>query len=103
MVSSWCRCVIHFIAIHKEPGSIYGVSFPDLPGVVAAADSLDTALSEAAEALAFAAEDWEELTGTPFPRPRSLDALQADAEFSPMAANAVVAAVPFNAAVGQAA
>ena len=90
--------VTHFIAIiHKEPGSIYGVSFPDLPGVVAAADSLDAALSEAAEALAFAAEDWEELTGSLFPHPRSLDALQADAEFSSMAANAVVPAVPFNA------
>jgi predicted RNase H-like HicB family nuclease len=37
------------------------VSFTDVPGVVAAADSLDSALSEAAEALAFAAEDWEQL------------------------------------------
>ncbi|MGH6804930.1 MAG: type II toxin-antitoxin system HicB family antitoxin [Methyloceanibacter sp.] len=85
----------HYIAIiHKEPGSIYGISFPDVPGVVAAAESLDAALSEAAEALAFAAEDWEQLTGTPFPRPRSLDALQADTEFVSLADRAVVAAVP---------
>jgi predicted RNase H-like HicB family nuclease len=56
-----------------------------VPGVIAAADSLDAALSEAAEALAFAAEDWEQLTGAPFPRPRSLDALQADAEFAAIA------------------
>jgi predicted RNase H-like HicB family nuclease len=29
--------VLHYIAIiHKERGSIYGVSFPDLPGVTAA-------------------------------------------------------------------
>jgi len=87
--------VTHYIAIiHKEPGSIYGISFPDVPGVVAAAESLDAALSEAAEALAFAAEDWEQLTGTPFPRPRSLDALQADTEFVSLADRAVVAAVP---------
>jgi len=87
--------VLHYIAIiHKEPGSIYGISFPDLPGVVAAADSLDAALSEAAEALAFAAEDWEQLTGTPFPRPRSLDVLQADSEFASLAARAVVLARP---------
>lgn len=87
----------HYIAIiHKEPGSIYGVSFPDLPGVVAA-ESLDAALSEAAEALAFAAEDWEQLTGMPLPRPRSLEALQADAEFASMADKAVVAVVPLTA------
>jgi len=96
--------VTHYIAIiHKEPGSIYGVSFPDLPGVVAAADSLDAALSEAAEALAFAAEDWEELTGAPFPAPRSLDSLRADAAFASMNADAVVAAIPLKATVGEAA
>jgi antitoxin HicB len=50
----------HYIAlIHKDRDSIYGVSFPDVPGVITAADTLDAALSEAAEALAFAAEDWE--------------------------------------------
>ncbi|HEU4475776.1 MAG TPA: type II toxin-antitoxin system HicB family antitoxin [Methyloceanibacter sp.] len=88
----------HFIAIiHEESGSIYGVSFPDLPGVVAAADSLDAALSEAAEAARLRGRGLEELTGSLFPRPRSLDALQADAEFSSMVAYAVVPAVPFNA------
>ena len=95
--------MLHYIAIiHKEPGSIYGVSFPDLPGVVAAAESLDAALSEAAEALAFAAEDWEQLMGTPLPRLRSLDALQADTEFAAMADRAVVAAVPLPAQVAAA-
>ena len=62
MTGETLKDVLHCIAIiHKEPGSIYGVSFTDVPGVVAAADSLDSALSEAAEALAFAAEDWEQL------------------------------------------
>ena len=96
--------MLHYIAvIHKEPGSIYGVSFPDVPGVIAAADSLDAALSEAAEALAFAAEDWEQLTGAPFPRPRSLDALQADAEFAAIAEKGVLAVVPLAAHAGEAA
>ncbi len=95
---------MHYIAIiSKEQGSLYGVSFPDVPGVIAAAESLDAALAEAAEALAFAAEDWEELTGSPFPSPRTLDALQADAEFASMADNAVVAAVPLTTGVGAAA
>ena len=94
----------HYIAlIHKDPGSIYGVSFPDVPGVIAAADTLDGALSEDAEALAFAAEDWKSHSGAPFPPPRSLDALREDPQFSARAQNAVVAAVPLAAPVGHAA
>ena len=94
----------HYIAlIHKEPNSIYGVSFPDVPGVVAAAETLDGALSEAAEALSFAAEDWETHSGAPFPAPRSLDALREDPQFSARAQDAVVAAVPFASPVGHAA
>ena len=50
----------HYIAlIHKEPDSGYGVSFPDVPGVTAVADTLDDALREASVALGFAFEDWE--------------------------------------------
>jgi len=84
----------HYIAlIHKERDSHYGVSFPDVPGVIAAADSLDAALIEAAEAL----------TGVSFPAPRSLDALQSDAAFAAMADQAVVAAVPLRTHIGEAA
>ena len=94
----------HYIAvIHKDAESSYGISFPDVPGVIAAADSLDQALEEATEALSFAAEDWQELTGSPFPRPRTLDALNADPSFTEQAANAVVAAVPLTTRVGEAA
>ena len=94
----------HYIAlIHKDPDSIYGVSFPDVPGVIAAAETLDSALSEAAEALAFASEDWEAHSGAPFPRPRSLDALRDDPQFRARAQDAVVAAVPLPAPVGHAA
>ena len=80
----------HYIAlIHKEPESGYGVSFPDVPGVTAVADTLDEALHEAAIALGFAFEDWP---GTP-PAPRSLDDLRTDPHFLQEAADAVVAAV----------
>ncbi len=75
--------------IHKEPDSGYGVSFPDVPGVTAVADTLDEALGEAANALAFAFEDW---IGDR-PRPRSLDELRLDPEFRAWSADAVVAAV----------
>lgn len=87
----------HYIAlIHKEPTSSYGVSFPDVPGVITAADTLDEAIEQAAEALAFAAEDWEALSGTPFPEPRTLDALRSSQQFAVEASDAVVAAIPFS-------
>jgi antitoxin HicB len=94
----------HYIAlIHKDPDSCYGVSFPDVPGVIAAGDTLDEALTEAAEALAFAAEGWTEDTEKPFPPPRSLDDLRSDADFLEQAVEAVVAAVPLKAKIGEAA
>jgi predicted RNase H-like HicB family nuclease len=86
----------HYIAlIHKDPDSCYGVSFPDVPGVITAGDTLDEAIAQAGEVLAFVAEDWEELTGVPFPAPRSLEALRMDPAFCADAAEAVVAAIPF--------
>lgn len=87
----------HYIAlIHKDPESCDGASFPDVPGVFTAGDSLDETISKASEALRFAAEDWEALTGSPFPAPRTLDALRTDAAFRSDSADAVVAAIPFN-------
>ena len=81
----------HYIAlIHKEPDSGYGVSFPDLPGVIAVADTLDDALFDAAEALSFAFEDWPGER----PAPRTLDVLRNDPAFVSRAQDAVVAAVP---------
>ncbi len=88
----------HYIAlIHKEADSCYGVSFPDVPGVTTAADSLDEALQKASEVLEFAAEDWREHTGRAFPQPRTIDDLRADPAFQDDAADAVIAAVPFRA------
>ncbi|NMA97198.1 MAG: HicB family protein [Phyllobacteriaceae bacterium] len=80
----------HYLAlIHKDPASGYGISFPDVPGVIAVADSLDDAISEAAAALDFAFEDWQ----GPLPQPRTLDQLRADAEFLAASADAVIAAI----------
>ena len=42
--------------VHKEADGCYGVSFPDLPGVITGGDTFDEAMEEAAEVLAFAAE-----------------------------------------------
>lgn len=80
----------HYIAlIHKNADSGYGVSFPDVPGVIAVSDTLDSALHEAGVALGFAFEHWQ----GDRPRPRTLDALRQDAGFIEWSADAVVAAV----------
>jgi predicted RNase H-like HicB family nuclease len=89
----------HFIAlIHKQPDSCYGVSFPDIPGVTTAGDTIDEAMRKASEVLEFAAEDWMDHTGKEFPQPRTIDALRANLEFQEAATDAVIAAVPFRAA-----
>jgi len=80
----------HYVAlIHKDEQSGYGVSFPDLPGTVAVADTLDEAIAEGAAALQFALEDWD----GPLPIPRMLDVLQANAQFQADAIGAVIAAI----------
>jgi predicted RNase H-like HicB family nuclease len=65
--------------IHKDAGSDYGVSFPDLPGCVTAGVDLDDARRMAEEALALhlagMTEDEE-----PIPPPSSLEAVMADRE-----------------------
>ena len=67
----------HYIAlIHKEPGSDYGVSFPDLPGVITAGTSLDEARAMAEEALAFHIEGMIE-DGEAIPKPSSLEKIMA--------------------------
>lgn len=82
--------------IHKEPDSCYGVQFPDVPGVFSAGDTVDEAVANASEVIAFAAEDWEKLQGQPFPSPRSIDQLRADPEFNEVAEGGMLLIVPFD-------
>jgi predicted RNase H-like HicB family nuclease len=59
----------HYIAlVHKDSDSDYGISFPDFPGAVTAARSLDEALARAGEALALHVEGMAE-DGEPIPPP----------------------------------
>ncbi len=57
----------YFALVHKDPGSAFGVQFPDLPAVFSAADEQKDIVREAAEALRFAAEDG------PLPEPSTHD------------------------------
>ena len=48
--------------VHKEPGSAYGLTFPDLPGCFAAADAEGDILRAGVEALELWFEDAEPVT-----------------------------------------
>jgi len=63
--------------IHKEDGSDYGVSFPDLPGCVTAGKDLDEARAFAEEALALHLEGLAE-DGEALPEPSSLTVVMGD-------------------------
>jgi antitoxin HicB len=87
----------HYIAlIHKDSDSCYGVSFPDIPGVFTAVDTIDEAMQQAGEVLHLAAEDWVNPDGsTDFKAPRTIDELRNDPEFIEDAKDAVVAFVEY--------
>jgi len=85
----------YIVLIHKDADSCYGVSFPDVPGVFTAGDTIDEAIRKAAEVLEFAAKDWTDLGDDKFPLPRTIDALRTDPAFLEQAGDAVIAAVPF--------
>jgi len=65
--------------IHKDADSDYGVSFPDLPGVISAGSTLDEARDMAAEALALHLEGLAE-DGEAAPEPSSLEEIMTSAE-----------------------
>lgn len=69
----------YYIAlIHKDADSDYGVSFPDLPGLITAGSDLDEARAMAEEALALHLEGMAE-DGEAVPEPSNLEKIMADA------------------------
>lgn len=65
--------------IRKEPGSSFGVDFPDFPGCITAGETLDEAVRKAHEVLAFHVEGMLE-DGGAIPEPSALEAIMADPE-----------------------
>ena len=78
--------------VHKDEGTSYGVSFPDVPGCVSAGDTFEEAVANAAQALAghFAlmAADGEAI-----PVPRKFEELRRDPDFAQDSAGAIVTMV----------
>ena len=66
--------------VHKDAGTGYGVTVPDLPGCFSAGDTLDEAVESAAEAIACHVEGLL-LDGEPVPERASLEAHQANAAY----------------------
>jgi predicted RNase H-like HicB family nuclease len=85
---------LRYIAfIHKEPDSVYGVSFPDLPGCISAGETIDEAVQNAVEALAGHVRMLE-ADGDPVPAPRDFDALMADPDLEEDRLGAMTTIVP---------
>jgi predicted RNase H-like HicB family nuclease len=71
--------MLYIELIHKDPGSEYGVAFPDFPGCVTAGVSLEEARVMAQEALTLHVAGLLE-DGEALPAPSSLDDILADPE-----------------------
>jgi predicted RNase H-like HicB family nuclease len=83
-----------FAVLEKEPDGLWGVYFPDLPGCVAAAETADIAVDNAASALREVAEDLAG-EGRSLPQPRTLEELHRDDEVrQALAGGAALVAVP---------
>jgi predicted RNase H-like HicB family nuclease len=87
--------------VHKDAGTSYGVSFPDVPGCVSAGDTFEEAVSNAAEALAGHFRMMRADGETPHP-PRSFEALKRDPDFIADSVDAIVTMVTPNEAMAPA-
>ena len=78
--------------VHKDEGTSYGVSIPDVPGCISAGDTFEEAVANAAEALAghFAAMRAD---SDMIPAPRRFEQLKRDPEFVEDSADAIVTMV----------
>lgn len=89
--------MVHYVAlIHRDPDGSYSVSFPDIPGVVTAGETIEEAEEEAAELLASAAEDPD--SAMILAPPRTIDDLKQDPAFVAASKDAIVALIAYSAA-----
>lgn len=78
-----------FIAlVHKDEGSAYGVSFPDLPGCHSAADDYSDLIPNAVDALSLWFEDQDVV------EPRDIEAIRAEVA-GDLAEGAFLVAIPY--------
>ena len=78
--------------IHRDDAG-YGVSFPDFPGCVSVGDTLDDAIRNGCEALAFHVEGLS-ADGARVPAPRLIDTIKADPELADWRRDAGIVLIP---------
>ena len=78
--------------VHKDEGTSYGVSLPDMPGCISEGDTFEEAVANAAEALAGHLALMK-ADGDPLPKPRSFEELRRDPVFREDSADAIVTMV----------
>lgn len=87
----------HAIGLIDEENNIFGISFPDFPGCISTAATLDEVILRGHQALALHVEGMIE-DKEPVPQPRGLAQLKSDAKsgqwFGDGLKNAVIVAVP---------
>lgn len=71
------------IAIEHEPGKAYGVQVPDLPGCFSAGDTMDEAIANAKEAVAFHIEGLLD-AGENIPSPQGVETHAANPGYAGM-------------------
>ena len=80
---------MHYVAvIDKDPGSAYGIQFPEVPGCFSAADRFEEIVPNAIEALSLFFEDGEAMP------PRGLEAVRDEVAGS-IAEGAVLMMIPY--------
>ncbi|MCG6206848.1 type II toxin-antitoxin system HicB family antitoxin [Rhodopseudomonas sp. HC1] len=85
---------LYVALIRQDVDGSFSVSFPDIPGVVTAGDTMEEAEEEAAELLAFAAEDMDgAIVLNP---PRTIDELNKDPGFIAASKDATVVMIEYS-------
>ena len=89
--------MIRYVGIlEKEPGTLWGIWFPDLPGCITAAETAETTMDQAPDALRLWVEDAIGC-GEELPRARSLEELRQDGDVAGAIAKghaAIIVSVP---------
>jgi predicted RNase H-like HicB family nuclease len=86
--------------VHKDVGTSYGVSFPDLPGCISAGDTFEEAIANASEALA-GHLSLMQADGEVIATPRTFEELRCDPDFVDDSRDAVVTMVSPQAAMAE--
>lgn len=71
------------IVIEHEPGKSYGVQVPDLPGCFSAGDTMDEAIANTQEAVAFHIEGLLD-AGESIPSPKAIEIHAANSDYAGM-------------------